>query len=109
MLANTDEPVTNGGLTLDEVLLRFRHPNGGVRKESLGGLKDILNVGVSREVGKVVRAIGGLVSDDVRGLSPLCQYLREGADAKDAGVRKALLNFLGWYIPSLPEVRMMPT
>ena len=68
------------------MLLKFRHPNGGVRKETLTGLKDILTGNPGRDVGKVVRALGGLVSDD------------------DAGVRKGLLGFLGWYLPSLSEV-----
>jgi pre-rRNA-processing protein IPI1 len=59
-----------------------------VRKESLGGVKDILSADVGREVGKVVRALGGLVSDD------------------DAGVRKALVGFLAWYLPAIPEVSL---
>ena len=45
--------------------MRFRHPNAGVRKDSLSGLKEILAVRVERQVGKVVKAIGGLVSDEV--------------------------------------------
>lgn len=62
----SSEPTTAQGLVLDEVLVRFRHPNAGVRKDSLGGLKEILIVKVEKEVGKVVRALGGMVSDEVR-------------------------------------------
>lgn len=67
-------PTTGKGLTLDEVLVLLRHPNGGVRKDNLSSLKEILVVGVEKgismgkregEVGKVVRALGGLVSDEV--------------------------------------------
>lgn len=59
------EPITSGGLTLDEVLLRFRHPNAGVRREALGGAKEILLQFPKREVGKVCRVLGGAVSDEV--------------------------------------------
>lgn len=72
-LTSATEPTTAQGLTLDEVILRFRHPNAGVRKETLGGLKDIVSVNPQREVGQVVRALGGLVSDDVsRGFGNCC-------------------------------------
>ncbi len=70
-LATTStEPTTSQGLVLDEVILRFRHPNAGVRKESLGGLKEIVAVAPERQVGKVVRAVGGMVSDEV-GSAPM--------------------------------------
>lgn len=64
--APSGEPITSSGLTLDEVLLRFRHPNGGVRREAIGGLREILAQQPDREVGKVARVLGGAVSDEVR-------------------------------------------
>nr|XP_018262460.1 pre-rRNA-processing protein IPI1 [Kwoniella dejecticola CBS 10117]OBR84618.1 pre-rRNA-processing protein IPI1 [Kwoniella dejecticola CBS 10117] len=84
------EPTTANGLTLEDLFIRFRHPNAGVRKESLGGVKDILSVGVGRDVGKVLRALGSLVSDD------------------DASVRKALLGLLAWCLPQLPVASLSP-
>ena len=62
---------------LDEVIVRFRHPNAGVRREALGGMKEILGIGVEKDAGKVVRAVGGLVSDDVGG-SPLSSHVADG-------------------------------
>ncbi|WVR06282.1 hypothetical protein IAU60_003312 [Kwoniella sp. DSM 27419] len=86
----TAEPTTANGLTLEDLFARFRHPNAGVRKESLGGVKDILSLGVWRDTGKVMRALGGLVSDD------------------DAAVRKALLGLLSWYLPLMPVAALSP-
>lgn len=54
--------------------MQLRHVNAGVRKESLNHLKEVLQAGVRLginfgdrhgEVSKVVRAIGGMVTDDV--------------------------------------------
>ncbi|WWD18408.1 hypothetical protein CI109_102858 [Kwoniella shandongensis] len=84
------EPTTANGLTLDDLIIRFRHPNAGVRKESLGGVKEILGVEVGRETGKVLRALGGLISDD------------------DASVRKALIALLGWYLAQVPVSTLSP-
>lgn len=50
-------------------------------------MREILQVDVSREVGKVLRALGGLVADD------------------DAAVRKGLLGLLDWYLAHLSQVR----
>ena len=66
LAGTSSEPTTSQGLLLDEVLVRFRHPNAGVRRDSLGSLKEILVLGVGKEVGKVVRALGGMVSDEVQ-------------------------------------------
>lgn len=84
--AGPSEPTTGSGLTLEDIFIRFRHPNSVVRKEALGGLKEILQVDVSREVGKVLRALGGLVADD------------------DAAVRKSFLALLDWYLAHLSQV-----
>ncbi|WWC70685.1 uncharacterized protein I206_104636 [Kwoniella pini CBS 10737] len=84
------EPTTANGLTLDDLFIRFRHPNAGVRKESIGGVKDILSIDAGRDVGKVLRALGSLVSDD------------------DAAVRKALLGLLAWYLPQMPVASLAP-
>ncbi|WVQ80727.1 hypothetical protein IAT38_002832 [Cryptococcus sp. DSM 104549] len=84
------EPTTANGLSLDEVLVRFRHPNAGVRKESIGGVKEILGQGVGRETGKVLRALGGLITDD------------------DATVRKTLVGILEWYMSQLPISALSP-
>ncbi|ORY31386.1 hypothetical protein BCR39DRAFT_526388 [Naematelia encephala] len=90
LVENVNEPVTSSGLVLDEVLVRFRHPNAGVRKEALSGLKEILSSRPSRDVGKVLRALGGVLSDD------------------DVSVRKALLSFLEWYLSALPASTLSP-
>ncbi|WRT67705.1 uncharacterized protein IL334_004677 [Kwoniella shivajii] len=84
------EPTTANGLTLEDLCIRFRHPNAGVRKDSIGGVKDILGIAIGRETGKVLRALGGLISDD------------------DATVRKALLGLLAWYLPQLPVTTLSP-
>ncbi|KAK6908269.1 hypothetical protein I203_102270 [Kwoniella mangroviensis CBS 8507] len=84
------EPTTANGLTLEDLFIRFRHPNAGVRRESLGGVKEILSIDVRRDIGKVLRALGGLVSDD------------------DATVRKALIGLLAWYLPQLPVSTLSP-
>lgn len=63
--APSGEPITSNGLVLDEVLLRFRHPNAGARREAIGGLKEILLQQPQREVGKVTRVLGGSISDEV--------------------------------------------
>ncbi|ODN77559.1 hypothetical protein L202_04729 [Cryptococcus amylolentus CBS 6039] len=84
------EPTTANGLTLEDLLNRLRHPNSGVRKETLGGIKEILQQGIGKEIGKVLRALGGLVADD------------------DAGVRKGLLGLLGWYLAHLPMSALSP-
>ncbi|KAK8858519.1 hypothetical protein IAR55_002746 [Kwoniella newhampshirensis] len=84
------EPTTPNGLTLDDLIIRFRHPNAGVRKESLGGVREILTMDVGRETGKVLRALGGLISDD------------------DASVRKALIGLLGWYLAQVPVSTLSP-
>lgn len=80
------EPLTSSGLDLDEVLIRLRHPNAGVRRDSLGGVKEILKIRSGVEVGRVMRALGGMVADD------------------DASVRKGLLGLLDWYFSITPEV-----
>jgi pre-rRNA-processing protein IPI1 len=55
-------------LVLDEILVRLRHPNSGVRKETLGGLKEVvISGGPGRDVGKIIRAIGGILADEVNG------------------------------------------
>ncbi|WWC88751.1 uncharacterized protein L201_003664 [Kwoniella dendrophila CBS 6074] len=84
------EPTTANGLTLEDLFIRFRHPNAGVRRESINGVKDILSIDVSRDIGKVLRALGGLVSDD------------------DVTVRKALINLIAWYLPQLPVATLSP-
>ena len=66
LATNVSEPTTAGGLTLDDLVYRLRHPNAGSRNEALHGLKDVLSGEPARQVGKVVRALGGLLSDDVR-------------------------------------------
>lgn len=63
--APSGEAITSNGLVLDEVLLRFRHPNAGVRRETLGGLKEILVQQPKREVGRVTGVLGGYISDEV--------------------------------------------
>ncbi|ORX40183.1 hypothetical protein BD324DRAFT_616690 [Kockovaella imperatae] len=88
--ATPDEPVTAQGLTLDEVILRLRHPNAGVRRDALGGIKEILVVQPARDVGKVLRALGGVISDD------------------DSGVRKTLLSLVGWYLSLQDESSLTP-
>ena len=47
------------------MLSRSRHPNAGVRKDTLGGLKEILVHRVGKDVGKVIRVIGVMISDEV--------------------------------------------
>ncbi|OCF40193.1 pre-rRNA-processing protein IPI1 [Kwoniella heveanensis CBS 569] len=84
------EPTTANGLTLDDLFIRFRHPNAGVRKEAIGGVKEILMIRISKEIGKVLRALGGLVSDE------------------DATVRKALIGILSWYLPQIPVPALSP-
>ncbi|KAL1413116.1 rRNA processing protein [Vanrija albida] len=93
------EPTTSAGLTIDEVLIQIRHANAGVRREAVFHLKEVLvagmNMGIKMgqrpgEVAKVVRAIGGLIADD------------------DAAVRKALHDFLGWYLARLPKRALSP-
>ncbi|WVF69251.1 hypothetical protein IAT40_004027 [Kwoniella sp. CBS 6097] len=84
------EPTTANGLTLDDLFIRFRHPNAGVRKEAIGGVKEILAIRISKEIGKVLRALGGLVSDE------------------DATVRKALIGILSWYLPQIPVPALSP-
>jgi pre-rRNA-processing protein IPI1 len=59
------EPITSNGLTLEEVLFRFRHPNPGVRRDAIGAAKEILVQQPSKEVGKVCRVMGGAISDEV--------------------------------------------
>ncbi|WVQ96749.1 hypothetical protein IAU59_003856 [Kwoniella sp. CBS 9459] len=88
--AGPSEPTTANGLTLDDLFIRFRHPNAGVRKEAIGGVKEILIIRVGREIGKVLRALGGLVSDE------------------DATVRKALIGILSWYLPQIPVPALSP-
>ena len=56
---------TSQGLTLEEVTGRLRHPNAGVRKDALGGLREIVGLQPDGEVGTVVRALGGMLSDEV--------------------------------------------
>ncbi|WVW84585.1 hypothetical protein I302_106619 [Kwoniella bestiolae CBS 10118] len=84
------EPTTGNGLTLEDLFIRFRHPNAGVRRESIGGVREILTIDVGRDIGKVLRALGGLVSDD------------------DASVRKALIGLLAWYLPQFPVSTLSP-
>ncbi|OWT40035.1 pre-rRNA-processing protein IPI1 [Cryptococcus neoformans Bt1] len=88
--AGPSEPTTANGLTLEDIFIRLRHPNSVVRKEALGGLREILQVDVSREVGKVLRALGGLVADD------------------DVAVRKGLLGLLDWYLAHLSQSVLSP-
>lgn len=92
-------PTTASGLTLDDVLIQLRHVNAGVRKEAFNHLKEVLISGVNKgiklgerhgEVAKVVRACGGLVSDE------------------DQQVRKCLHEFLGWYLSRLPKQALSP-
>ncbi|WVN88732.1 uncharacterized protein L203_103945 [Cryptococcus depauperatus CBS 7841] len=84
------EPSTANGLTLSDLAIRLRHPNAAVRKESLGGIREILVINPSREINKVLRALGGLITDD------------------DAGVRKSLLGLIEWYIARLPVSVLSP-
>jgi pre-rRNA-processing protein IPI1 len=61
-------------LSLEDVLLQVRHPNAGARKEALLNVKEVLVDGVQKgvamgrregETGKVFRALGGMINDDV--------------------------------------------
>lgn len=74
-MVSTAVPTTPSGLTIDDVLVQLRHVNAGVRREAVNHLKDVLNAGVALgvpmgerhgEVAKVVRGIGGLITDEVR-------------------------------------------
>lgn len=75
------EPVSAGGLVLDEVIIRTRHPNAGVKRDALQGIKDILQDDATRESAKVVATLSSLLADE------------------DASVRKALRGLLAWYLP----------
>lgn len=71
-----------------------------MRREAIGGAKEILVQQPTKEVGKVCRVMGGAISDEV-------SILGEGSDAadrQDASVRKALIGFFGWYLITLPTV-----
>lgn len=57
--------MTAAGLTLDEVLLRLKHPNGGVRKETLGSVRELVGQQPEKDVGKVLKALGAIIADDV--------------------------------------------
>ncbi|GMK54002.1 hypothetical protein CspeluHIS016_0105880 [Cutaneotrichosporon spelunceum] len=90
-------PATAAGLGLDDVLVRTRHPNSHVRNEAIGQLREVLAAGVSLgvpmgerhgEVAKVVSGIGSLISDD------------------EQSVRRALHDFVGWYISRLPPLAL---
>jgi pre-rRNA-processing protein IPI1 len=79
------------------VLVQTRHPNAHVRRESIGHVRDVLAAGVALgmplgsrhgEVAKVVRAIGALVSDE------------------EQSVRRALHDFVGWYLARLPPLAL---
>ena len=59
------EPTTAGGLGLDEVLLKTRHPNAGVKRDAIQGIKDILGVRPTVESGKVLATLGSLIADEV--------------------------------------------
>lgn len=92
-------PTTASGLTIDDVLIQLRHVNAGARRENVWHLKEVLSAGVSLgvplgerhgEVAKVMRGIGALISDD------------------DVSVRKAVLEFLTWYLGRLPPLALSP-
>lgn len=74
-------PTTASGLTIDDVLVQLRHVNAGVRKEAIRHLKEVIIAGVNHgvklgdrhgEVAKVMRSVGGLISDDVSQTRPVC-------------------------------------
>lgn len=74
MLAPSSTPTTAAGLSIDDVLVQLRHVNAGVRREAVNHLREVLASGVALgvplgerhgEVAKVVRGIGGLISDEV--------------------------------------------
>ncbi|EIW73638.1 hypothetical protein TREMEDRAFT_67469 [Tremella mesenterica DSM 1558] len=87
---DSDEPRTSLGLGLDDVLARLRHPNAGVRKDSLASIKDLLVSEPTREVGKILRGLGVVISDE------------------DTAVRKTLLGLFAWYLPLIPEETLSP-
>lgn len=79
------------------MLVQTRHPNAHVRRESIGHLRDVLAGGVALgvplgerhgEVAKVVRVLGSLISDE------------------EQSVRKALHDFVGWYLARLPPLAL---
>ncbi|KAJ9108480.1 hypothetical protein QFC20_003386 [Naganishia adeliensis] len=96
--ANTT-PTSRRGLTLDEVLVNLHHHNAGVKKDALSELKDVLvngaEMGVQMgqregEIGRVIRGVLGLISNE------------------ESSVRKALLQFLGWYLTLLHGDTLAP-
>ncbi|BEJ12214.1 hypothetical protein CspHIS471_0206740 [Cutaneotrichosporon sp. HIS471] len=94
---SSSTPTTGAGLGLDDVLVRTRHPNSHVRNEAIGQLRQVLAAGVSLgvpmgerhgEVAKVVSGIGSLISDE------------------EQSVRRALHDFVGWYLSRLPPLAL---
>ncbi|GHJ88879.1 hypothetical protein NliqN6_5281 [Naganishia liquefaciens] len=92
-------PTSKRGLTLDDVLGNLHHHNAGVKKDALGELKDVLVNGVELgvqmgqrqgEIGRVIRGVLGLISNE------------------ESSVRKALLQFLGWYLMLLQPDTLAP-
>jgi pre-rRNA-processing protein IPI1 len=59
------EATTAAGLALDEVMIRTRHPNAGVKRDAIQGIKDILVVDPKREAGRVLGTLGALLADEV--------------------------------------------
>lgn len=81
------------------MLVNLHHHNAGVKKDALSELKDVLVDGAEKgvqmgqregEIGRVVRGVLGLISNE------------------EASVRKALLQFLGWYLALLQPDTLAP-
>lgn len=97
------EATTAAGLALDEVMIRTRHPNAGVKRDAIQGIKDILSVDVGKDSGRVLATLGGLLADDVSHQSVRYHTIiaqdSQLNEQQDASVRKALYNLLTWYLP----------
>ncbi|KIK71082.1 hypothetical protein GYMLUDRAFT_975790 [Collybiopsis luxurians FD-317 M1] len=86
-------PTTRRKLSLDDLLLNIKHHNPGTRKDTLFGLRELLDAHwelIDFSLPALINATVRIISDE------------------DASVRKALLSLYSWLIPRIPKDDLAP-
>jgi len=89
-----DAPTTKRNLTLEDLQTQLKHYSASTRKDALAGLRELLTAFPEQllysSISTLVPSLARLIGDE------------------EASVRKALLAFLSWYLPTLPPLLLQP-
>ncbi|KAF8323059.1 hypothetical protein DL93DRAFT_618999 [Clavulina sp. PMI_390] len=86
-------PTTKRNHTLDELLVQMKHYSPAVRKDAIGGIRELLSENPE------------LIEDSLHSLLNRCVGL---ISDEDAMVRKSLISLLAWLLPTIPPDNLSP-